>query len=184
MSTIGIDFAPAGLWRALRSMSPLTRLAVTGALALGIWTAFAAHDLLNRIAVTDAAMGRINPSLKARSEVKPTAKKTPIGEAQATAVNAAVAQLNIPWRDLLDAVESATPKEVALLSLEPDAHKNILRGVAEAKTSDDMLSYVEQLKKPGFFDLVVLTKHEVNEQDPNKPLRFQFEAHWQGGETQ
>ena len=31
-----------------------------------------------------------------------------------------------------------------------------------------------------FFASVVLIKHEVNEQDPNKPLRFQFEAQWAG----
>ena len=180
MNTIGIDFASPGLRRGLRGMTPLTRLAVAGGLALGIWSALCANDLLGHIAVTDAALSRISPSLKALTAAGPVVKKAPIAEAQATAVNAAVAQLNIPWRDLLDAVESATPKDVALLSLEPDAHKDILRGVAEAKTSDDMLSYIEQLKKPGFFDIVVLTKHEINEQDPNKPLRFQFEAHWQG----
>ncbi len=180
MNTLDIDFAPTGLWRILRGMSPFAYFAVAGGLALGIWTAVSAYGLLERIAASDAAIAMAKPRTSANVSTKLEAKKSAIGEAQATAINAAVAQLNIPWRDLLDAVESATPKEIALLSLEPDARKNILRGIAEAKTSDDMLSYIEQLKKPGFFDIVVLTKHETKEQDPNKPLRFQFEAHWQG----
>ena len=52
--------------------------------------------------------------------------------------------------------------------------------MAEAKTSDDMIAYIEQLKKQEFFTAVLLTKHEINEQDPNKPWRFQFEAQWVG----
>jgi len=118
--------------------------------------------------------------LSQRSEQQPVVKKTAITEAQAAAVNAAIAQLNLPWREVFDAIESATPKTIALLALQPDAKRNLVKGMAEAKTSDDMIGYIELLKKQEFFTAVLLTKHEVNEQDPNKPLRFQFEAQWTG----
>jgi hypothetical protein len=180
MNAIDIDFAPPGIRRAMRRMKPWAYLAIAAGIALGAWSALRAQELLDRIAVEGAAAHRAAASLNRRVHAKPVTEKIAIGETEADAVNTAVAQLNIPWRDLFDAVESATPKEIALLSLDPDAGKHILRGTAEAKSGDDMVAYIEQLKKPGFFDVVVLTRHEVNEQDPNKPLRFQFEAHWQG----
>ena len=47
----------------------------------------------------------------------PVIAAPPISETQAAAVNAAVMQLNLPWRALQDAVASATPPGVALLAL-------------------------------------------------------------------
>ncbi|HZV65151.1 MAG TPA: PilN domain-containing protein, partial [Telluria sp.] len=63
-------------------------------------------------------------------------------------------------------------------ALEPDARKRTMRITAEAKTSDDMIAYVEQLKQQELFAAVVLTRHEINDQDPNKPIRFQLDAQW------
>lgn len=102
-----------------------------------------------------------------------------ISEPQAISVNNAIAQLNLPWRDLLDAIEIATPANVALLSIEPDSKKQLIKGTAEAKTSQEMIAYIERLKKHDFFGAVILIKHEINDQDENRPYRFQFEAQWQ-----
>jgi hypothetical protein len=41
-----------------------------------------------------------------------------------------------------------------------------------------MIAYIERLKKVDLFVHVDLIKHEVSEQDPYKPLRFEFEAKW------
>jgi Tfp pilus assembly protein PilN len=98
--------------------------------------------------------------------------------AQAGAVNASVQQLNVPWRGLHDAVQAATPATIALLALEPDAKKSSVRITAEAKTSDDMIAYVEQLQRVEWFSAVLLARHEINEQDPNRPIRFQVDAQW------
>jgi Tfp pilus assembly protein PilN len=106
------------------------------------------------------------------------APQVAIPEQQAKAVNAAIAKLNLPWRDLFDAIESATPPSIAVVSLEPDASKRAIRGTAEAATSDSMVAYIDGLKHQALFIDVVLTRHEINTQDPNKPLRFQFEAEW------
>ena len=65
-----------------------------------------------------------------------------------------------------------------LLALEPDARKHVLRLTAEVKNSDDMIGYIELLKQQEFFSAVTLTRHEVSELDPNRPLRFQLDAEW------
>jgi Tfp pilus assembly protein PilN len=102
--------------------------------------------------------------------------------AQAGAVNASVQQLNLPWRGLHDAVQAATPASIALLALEPDAKKSTVRITAEAKSSDDMIAYVEQLERIEWFTTVLLARHEINEQDPNRPIRFQVDAQWRAAQ--
>lgn len=178
MNKVMIDFAPRGWRRALYQTGPLTWLCLAAGIALCAGAALCGYRLTGEIETQDAALQRANLKLSERANNKPVVKKIVITESQAAAVNTAIAQLNLPWRDMFDAVESATPANVALLALEPDAKRNLLKGVAEAKTSDDMIAYIEQLKKQSFFTSVLLTKHEINEQDPNKPLRFQFEAQW------
>jgi hypothetical protein len=87
-------------------------------------------------------------------------------------------QLNLPWRALQDAIGAATPPTIAMLALEPDARKRSMKITAEAKSSDAMIAYVEELKKQELFSDVALTRHEINELDPARPIRFQIEAEW------
>lgn len=180
MNRIDIDFAPRTLHRSVVRTRLLVWLGGLLGLALCGGAALTAYKLQNKIDTQDAALRQVKIKLSERSDKLPLPKKTSISDIQAVAVNAAIAQLNLPWRDVFDAVEAATPKTIALLALQPDAKRNLLKGMAEAKTSDDMIGYIEQLKKQEFFTTVLLTKHEINEQDPNKPLRFQFEAQWAG----
>jgi len=178
MKTIAIDFAPRRAWRSFSRVNAWTVLALLLGLTLCITAGINAQHSLSDIDRNNAVLQRTNLRLAERNTGKPAPKKIVINEAQANAVNTTIAQLNLPWRDVFDAVEAATPKTVGLLSLEPDAKRSIVKGVAETKSSDDMIAYIEQLKKQTFFQTVILTKHEIDEQDPNKPLRFQFEAQW------
>ncbi len=93
-------------------------------------------------------------------------------------MNAAVLQLNLPWRALHDAIAAATPKDIALLALEPDPRRRSMKITAEARTSDEMIAYVERLKQQELFGAVALLRHEINELDPNRPIRFQLDAQW------
>jgi hypothetical protein len=105
-----------------------------------------------------------------------------IPEAQVTAINSAIMQLNLPWSDLLDALEAATPANIALLNIEPDAKKGLLKIQAEAAHSEAMIAYIEILKRQTSFTDVYISKHEIYEQDIQKPLRFFVEAKWRKGE--
>lgn len=111
----------------------------------------------------------------------PTRERRPQFELPAErvrAINRAVGKLNLPWANLFAAIEAAKPETVALLSLEPDAGKRTLKITAETRRSADMLGFVDRLAKRGEFAGVALQKHEISDQDPNRPYRFQLEARW------
>ncbi len=178
MNQLPIDFAPPSVWRTLHRTGMRAWLLAAVGLALCVIAAVLGARMLARqktdTALIEAARARANVTV-----VVPVVSTGPrISEQQAAAVNAAVMQLNLPWRALQDAIGAATPASIAMLALEPDARKRTMRITAEAKTSDAMIAYVEKLKEQELFAGVALTRHEINEQDPARPIRFQIEAQW------
>ena len=172
MKPMRIDFAAPGWRRALYSAHPAWLAA--GALGAAMLLAGAALGVqaTQQQAVREEAL-RAQQRKQAVAVRAPERKpETAIPEAQAAAVNGAILQLNLPWRQLQDAVAAANSPAVALLALDPDPRKQTLRITAEAKNSDD------QLKQQEFFTGAALLRHETNEQDPNRPLRFQVEVQW------
>ncbi len=175
---IYIDFAPRSFIRALHRTRARTWILGMAGLLSCAGVSFQALHIIQQQRELETQLQLAQAALAARTALKPAARKSSITEAQAGAVNTAIGQLNLPWHEVFDAIEAATPKTIALLALEPDAARHVLKGVAEAKSSDEMIVYVEMLKQQAFFAAVGLTRHEINEQDPHKPLRFQFEAQW------
>jgi hypothetical protein len=177
MKRVRIDFAPPSLRRMLFH-HPKVAFFLVMALALCVnvagmgWRTY--RDLVDdeaRLALARARASAPPPT--------PVALRQPaIPEAQARAVNAAIGQLNLPWRALHDAVQAATPPSVALLAFEPDARKHTLRITAETRGSDEMFDYVRALQEQEGFSSVTLARHEINDQDPNRPIRFQIDAQW------
>ncbi|MFL6632724.1 MAG: PilN domain-containing protein [Massilia sp.] len=179
MRKVHIDFAPpslARMWhRAPRGTWSLfvVALGLAGPLASSV----AQYRSLQRAeAHRTAQVAQAQARAIARAPVAAPARTVP--PAQAGAVNASVQQLNLPWRGLHDAVQAATPATIALLALEPDAKKSSVRITAEAKNSDDMIAYVDALQRIEWFTTVLLARHEINEQDANRPIRFQVDAQW------
>ena len=109
---------------------------------------------------------------------KSTAKRPQLGRDEANAINNAIRQLNLPWPQIFDALETVTPDSIAILSLAPDAPSETLTMLGEARDTDAMFSYVRALKSQALFDSVAVTRHEVNEKDPHRPVRFEAAAHW------
>jgi Tfp pilus assembly protein PilN len=179
MKKMHIDFAPPGLARSLFRAPRQTWAMVLALFCIGCALFGASAGLHKRQWEVELlrAQSQVAIRAQARAEV-PVVARAPVPEAQAAAVNAAVLQLNLPWRALHDALQAGTPANIALLALEPDAKKSSLRITAEAKSSDDMIAYVEQLQKADWFTTVTLARHEINEQDPNRPIRFQIDALW------
>lgn len=175
-----IDFAPPSLRRTLYRAPPRLAYLVPAVLALCVPAVFMSLQYAER----QQELADLQAALAARSApplVAPLVSSAPnvvLTPAQANAVNAAVLQLNLPWRDLAAALGEATPASIALLALEPDARRRTLRISAEAKDSDAMLAYVARLQAEEWFSSVVLMRHEVMEQDPNRPLRFQVSVGW------
>jgi len=177
MRKVRIDFAPPGVRRALFRTPRATWVLFWIALSLGASLSSAIVGHGRAVRDHERRLARVE-TRAAPPAAAPAPARPPVPEAQAAAVNAAVAQLNLPWRALRDAVQSATPASIALLALEPDAKKSTVRITAEAKNSDDMIAYVEALQHIEWFTTVLLARHEINEQDPNRPIRFQIDAQW------
>jgi Tfp pilus assembly protein PilN len=179
MRKVNIDFAPPSLARGvLRAPRPAWAMVVV---TVSVACALGAANIGLRRSQGEVELLRAQAQVRTQAQARaaaPEAVRPPVPEAQAAAVNAAVLQLNLPWRALHDAVQAGTPANIALLAMEPDAKKNSVRITAEAKSSDDMIAYVEQLQKGDWFSAVLLSRHEINEQDPNRPIRFQLDAQW------
>jgi hypothetical protein len=101
--------------------------------------------------------------------------------AMVSAINGAIGQLNLPWPQLFGALEAVKPKSIAILQLEPDVQRNVLKLVAEAKTLDEATEFVGLMQQHALFAQVNLVKHELYDKDPNRPYRFQIEAVWRKG---
>jgi len=182
MKKVRIDFAPPSLRRTLFHTPRLAWLLLGAGLCLSIPAAYHANAYLLEERAFEAELAAHSARIaqvRAPSALQLAAARAPVAsEAQATAINAAILQLNLPWGGLHDAIRAATPASVALLAVEPDAKRRVLRITAEARNSDDMLAYVERVADQEWFAGVALTRHEINEQDPNRPIRFQFDAQW------
>ncbi|MES2126024.1 MAG: PilN domain-containing protein [Pseudomonadota bacterium] len=178
MKKMRIDFAAPSMARTLFHTLPLAWLLALAAAVLCVSAALTGWQMLERQRAFELQLRSAQVRASAPVATHVEAPLVRIPEAQGVAVNAAVLQLNLPWRALRDAIAEATPPAIALLALEPDAHRQALKMSAEARSSDEMVAYVEQLKHQGLFSAVSITRHEINELDPNKPIRFQLEAQW------
>jgi Tfp pilus assembly protein PilN len=177
MKRVRLDFAPRSLRRTLLRTPPGAWGPVLGGIALCCVALTQVLHYREEREEVDAQLAALRARAAAPA-VMPTVPRARVGEPEAAAVNGAISQLNLPWRALHDAVRAATPSDIALLALEPDAKKRVLRITAEAKNSDDMLAYVAALGQVTLFGTVTLVRHEILEQDPNRPLRFQLDAAW------
>jgi Tfp pilus assembly protein PilN len=178
MKRVRIDFAPPGLRRTLFRTPRAAWIPAVPGLLLVAAAAVVGWRYLGQQQAYQAQLATLNARARAPVALPAAMRQPPVPEAQAGAVNAAILQLNLPWRALRDAVQAATPPSVALLALEPDARKHTLRITAEVRGSDEMIGYVEQLQRQDWFSSVTLARHEINDQDPNHPIRFQVDAQW------
>jgi hypothetical protein len=94
--------------------------------------------------------------------------------------NEVLRQLTLPWDTLFQAVESAAGKDVALLAMEPDTEKHQVKISGEAKDFAAVLNYVTHLEEQAVFGPVYLQGHQVQQEDPDKPVRFSLLAEWRG----
>lgn len=97
-------------------------------------------------------------------------------EAEIRGAQAAVRQLALPWGELIDSLERASTREVALLTIQPDAQNRLLRLTAETRQQELMLEYLRRLNATGSFADVHLLSHQVREDDPRRPLHFSVQA--------
>lgn len=97
---------------------------------------------------------------------------------ETAAANAVIRRIQFPWAEMFGAFEAAAGEDVALIGIEPDANKGVVRLTVEARNARNMLHYVRRLQRTAFLEQVLLQKHELRTEDPDKPLRFTVVAKW------
>lgn len=97
-------------------------------------------------------------------------------DAQTKAAEAVVRQLTVPWSALIGALEQASTRDVALLQLQPDADQRRLRLTAEARDREAMFAYLRRLETAPALAEVVLVSHQVQNEDPQRPIQFAVQA--------
>ena len=97
-------------------------------------------------------------------------------EREMKSAQATVRQLALPWAQLIDSLERAATKEVAVLHIQPDAQNRLVRVTAEARQQEMMLEYLRRLAAAGSFSEVHLVSHHVREDDPRRPIQFSVQA--------
>jgi len=145
--------------------------------AAGVWRYGEAGLAVERTD-SELAAARDKLAVKHPADDAASAASPQLGEKETSAINQAITQLNLPWRALFGILETTKPATIAILSMEPDGKKQSLKLHAEAKTPDDMIGFVDLLKQQPIFADVLLQKHEINDQDPNRPYRFTLDARW------
>lgn len=89
-----------------------------------------------------------------------------------------IEQLSFPWNKLFVALESASTNDVALLAVQPDLQVGHITLQGEAKNWSAMVAYLRGLNRQQFFTSVQLTSHQIQQNDPQKPVRFVLQCTW------
>lgn len=88
------------------------------------------------------------------------------------------AQMNLPWDGLFSMLEVQPRKDIALLTLAPDARKGQLRITAEARDLPAMLAFHRALEESDALSDVSLLNHEIVAEQAEHPIRFNLLATW------
>jgi Tfp pilus assembly protein PilN len=142
------------------------------------WLAYAANEARAVTAQIDLAEARME-GLAKRGKVPAMAPLDAQAlQQEVRQANAILQQLTLPWNALFQVLETTSEKQIALLAIQPDATKHLLRLNGEAKNFDALLAYIARLEQSKVLDHVYLTSHEVRSQDAEKPVRFSLVANW------
>lgn len=89
-----------------------------------------------------------------------------------------VTALEQPWIRLLDDIEAASVRGIALLGFDSDADKLNVRLSGEAVDRDALSRYLERLGAAGSLQEVRLSQHEWQQRAGSNALRFVVTARW------
>ena len=169
-----LDFSPA------RRNQPigwvLLIIGVAAALLAGVQFQSAQAARLAMASELNATADRL-PGAKKK---EPARVGPPVDPRVSKAANQIARELQMPWAEMLAALESVPTSEVAVLGVEPSALRHQVRITAEAKNSTAMLDYLQALQAGPEFSDVWLSSHLVQAQTPGTPLRFIVQLKWRG----
>lgn len=148
-----------------------------GVLLLALSLAVAA-ELVVRYRDTQAELDRLQLTdriVKTERRPAPALSKERL-EAETKSAEAVVRQLSLPWAPLIQAIEQAATRDVAILEMQPEAQSRSVRLTAEARTQEAMFQYLRRLGAAHALADVHVVSHQVQRDDPQRPVRFSVQA--------
>lgn len=109
-------------------------------------------------------------------------ERVPVSEATLREVrqaNDVIDQISLPWERLFKSVEAAANNKVALLGITPDQKGGTVEVSGECADLQVLFDYVKRLDQQVSLGQVYLLNHQINAQDPQRPVRFTITASWQ-----
>lgn len=129
------------------------------------------ESLDHRIAAAERTLRRQTPAPRPAGDPQLRTEQT-------REANEVLGLLSLPWQDALGELEDVERNDVALLTVEPDMEKGVIRLGGEARTYEAILAYMKRLQtRPGLSE-VLLQTHQREEQKPGAPTRFLVTARW------
>ena len=164
MQRIELDFVrrrPASRWAG--------RVLLAVALGMAGEMAYTFVQLQDAVRANEAVVARAQP----RKSTAPAASAEEVAAAKET-----VDRLALPWTRLFAALEGAASDQVALLAIEPDTKSGTVTISGDSKDYLAALTYVLNLSRSDALSKVELVRHEVKQNDPQKPVSFSIQAAW------
>jgi len=164
MQRIELDFVrrrPASRWAG--------RVLLAVSLGMAGEMAYTFVQLDRSVKANEAVVARAQP----RRQAAPAASAEEIAAAKET-----VERLALPWPRLFAALEGAANDSVALLAIEPDTKSGTVTISGDSKDYLAALTYVLNLSRSDALSKVQLVRHEVKQNDPQRPVSFSIQAAW------
>ena len=128
--------------------------------------------------VLEARLQQLESRAASRSAAVNVRRDTRALAAEVKQANQVLKMLGLRWDSIFSAVAEAHREGVALLALAPEPEKRTVKISAEAKNFSVMLDYLRRLEEQPALDAVFLQSHNLQNNDPQKPVRFVITADW------
>src|SRR5689334_15232820 len=164
MQRIELDFVrrrPASRWAG--------RVLLAVALGVAGEMGFTYVQLERGVSTNEAIVARAQPRHQTMARVSPE---------EVSAARETVDRLGLPWSKLFAALEGAANEHVALLAIEPDTKSGTVTISGDSKDYLSALTYVLNLSRNDALSHVQLVRHEVKQNDPQRPVSFSISAAW------
>jgi hypothetical protein len=157
---------------------PLGWLLLVAGLAVAAGAAWRYEAVQANAAEVDAVVRRTRQALRQPAPVPLSAAESRQAVVGARRASEVVQQLNVPWNTLFATLESASTPDAVLLAIESDSDKRKVRITAEARDLKAMLAFLKVLEGQPALAGVQLQTHGIQQQDPQRPVRFSLAAVW------
>jgi hypothetical protein len=151
--------------------APGAALLVAGVLAAGL-------SAEQYFTVTAELAARARPVVAERASARSTPANLEQLRARLLAANQILEKRTAPWDALFRDIEAVSDKKIGLLSVQPDLPGRQVRIGGEAQDAAALAGYITRLEEKASLGSVLLTDHELRQEQGRTVIRFSLIAVW------